>query len=222
MDEQNSPVGPTSDATRRAAAPAHTLSAVPSPQPAPSIRVLPPEPAPTSASAGAPTSAEAPASPVRPAPSIRVLPPEPTFAAAPLTLAPSAESASTPDSARSFPSVPAPVPPLSETSRTEVLPGYAPAPPPPPPSQQANVAPQPSSGTPIVQRGPRTKARFVTPPVAAAVVVDRKELLTGNRRNEGKPAFSRNRKIAGDLPAWSPTPPGEILIQRKGVSGNRP
>lgn len=102
--------------------------------------------------------------------------------------------------------------------------------PPPPPGMAAPVsassspkvaqpvpvptgAPQP---TPVVKRPrSRRRPRFVEKPKKKDdSLVARRNLLATSKPPDGKHQFSRERKIAGNLPDWDPTPPGEIRITR--------
>lgn len=69
---------------------------------------------------------------------------------------------------------------------------------------------------PIVLRRARP-AVFVAPAPQENVVVSRD--LSMNRGPSKQPALSRNRKIAGNLPAWDPAPPGEIRMAPRRPSG---
>jgi len=65
-------------------------------------------------------------------------------------------------------------------------------------------------GVVINRRGVSTE-RFLPKDAAETTVVARNVL----RPREGKrPETSRERKIAGDLPAWEPMPPGELVVNR--------
>lgn len=44
----------------------------------------------------------------------------------------------------------------------------------------------------------------------------------GLQRKIAKPEISRNRKIAGNLPAWDPLPPGEIHVIHRGGGSSQP
>lgn len=62
----------------------------------------------------------------------------------------------------------------------------------------------------------RTRRRpFIPPSPDTGPAVVSRELLSRDRSRKSQ--LSRNRKIAGDLPAWDPLPPGEVVIHR-GVS----
>ena len=68
----------------------------------------------------------------------------------------------------------------------------------------------------VVQRG-RAAARLRPRPQADlppdGVIVSRNVL---GSRSDTRPQTSRERKIAGDLPAWEPLPPGELVVRRSG------
>ncbi|MDO4685695.1 MAG: hypothetical protein Q4A92_04040 [Corynebacterium sp.] len=74
----------------------------------------------------------------------------------------------------------------------------------------------PTPDVPVIRRE-RKRPRFVERPKENDQIISRSDLLA-NKRNGGKPAFSRQRNIAGDLPRWNPEPPGEIVIQRVGAT----
>ncbi len=83
-----------------------------------------------------------------------------------------------------------------------------------------------SAGVPPEQAPPPIMIRrarpnvFVPPqPQDQGQVISRD---VGLQRKVTKPAISRNRKIAGNLPAWDPLPPGEIhVIHRSGRTPQR-
>lgn len=73
----------------------------------------------------------------------------------------------------------------------------------------------------VVRRHQRRRPRFQAPPKKEEdVVVNRMDLFNSQKNRTGAPAFSRQRKIAGNLPDWEPTPPGEVLIDRSKASGS--
>lgn len=68
----------------------------------------------------------------------------------------------------------------------------------------------------VVVRRPRSTGKFL-PRVPQAsdssdVVIGR-SLMTA-RNHDLKPQTSRERRIAGELPAWEPLPPGELFVKR--------
>jgi hypothetical protein len=65
---------------------------------------------------------------------------------------------------------------------------------------------------PVIRR--RSRAMFAARPQDPKdidVVVSRGIL---SARSAKKPGTSRHRKIAGNLPAWEPLPPGELVVRR--------
>jgi len=71
---------------------------------------------------------------------------------------------------------------------------------------------------PLVVRRTRSTGRLAPRPLNATAdqeVLVQRDLL--RRRSEVKPQTSRQREIAGDLPAWEPVPPGELFVQRPGA-----
>lgn len=62
---------------------------------------------------------------------------------------------------------------------------------------------------PVVLRRARPSL-FIPPEPSKEEQMVSRNMLT-NRRID-KPELSRNRRIAGDLPSWDPTPPGEIRV----------
>lgn len=88
----------------------------------------------------------------------------------------------------------------------------------------AQGAPQPQGAVPpkSVQQGPlvgrpsgRRRPRFVEKPKKQDdTLVARRNLLTATKTAAGQHQFSRERKIAGNLPDWDPMPPGEIRVAR--------
>lgn len=65
---------------------------------------------------------------------------------------------------------------------------------------------------PVIRRRSRTIfAARSADPKDADVVVSRGIL---SARSAKKPETSRHRKVAGNLPAWEPLPPGEIVVRR--------
>lgn len=86
------------------------------------------------------------------------------------------------------------------------------------PSQSAGLdAPSPAAvadDLPVIRR--RSRAMFHPREEDSSdigVVVSR-SILTA--RNAKEPETSRKRKIAGNLPAWEPMPPGELVVHRRG------
>lgn len=75
------------------------------------------------------------------------------------------------------------------------------------------VPTSPPSSPPFVRR-PSAQARMLPP--EPPTDSDR-EIIIGRSltsRREGKARTSRERRIAGGLPTWDPTPPGEIVVRR--------
>lgn len=74
-----------------------------------------------------------------------------------------------------------------------------------------------SQPTPVVKRPRgRRRPRFVEKPKKQNdQIVSRRNLLSATKAPDGKHQFSRERKIAGDLPDWNPLPPGEIRVTRR-------
>lgn len=83
------------------------------------------------------------------------------------------------------------------------------------PSQGIHAAAGATERIPVVEPPPvvlkRARPSLFKPPEPPRdeQMVSR-NVLGGNRVD--KPELSRNRKIAGDLPSWDPTPPGEIHV----------
>ncbi|NCD18376.1 MAG: hypothetical protein EOL89_00065 [Actinobacteria bacterium] len=68
----------------------------------------------------------------------------------------------------------------------------------------------------VVVRRPRSSGKFVprsTPTPDSDEVIIGRNLLT-SRNRDGKEQTPRERRIAGDLPAWEPLPPGELFVRR--------
>jgi hypothetical protein len=68
---------------------------------------------------------------------------------------------------------------------------------------------------PVIRR--RSRTMFVAreeEPADLGIIVSR-GILTA--RATRKPETSRKRKIAGNLPAWEPLPPGELVVRRPGL-----
>ncbi|WP_273167787.1 hypothetical protein, partial [Actinomyces israelii] len=85
------------------------------------------------------------------------------------------------------------------------------APIPPPGAPQAAPAP---GTTPLVRR-PRRMPRFAPAPSReSTAVIDRKDLLARTRSTKEGPQLSRESKMAGNLPAWCPLPPHELIVRR--------
>lgn len=82
-------------------------------------------------------------------------------------------------------------------------------------SDSVPAAPAPDGSVAIVRR-PRSAGAFMPwePPKESReeVVISRGQLLSRDRNK--RPETSRDRIIAGDLPDWEPTPPGEIVVRR--------
>ena len=87
------------------------------------------------------------------------------------------------------------------------------------PEQHPGADTQPTSDEAtgvIVKRGHASKRLLPKEPeVASDTVVVQRSVLS--RRSTQKPQTSRERKIAGDLPAWEPLPPGELVVTRPQV-----
>ncbi len=82
---------------------------------------------------------------------------------------------------------------------------------------QPNLEPV-ESPMPVIRRE-RRHPRFVEPPKQKnQELLNRSDLIHRTNRDGKKPAFSRQRNIAGDLPTWNPEPPGGILIQRSNTT----
>lgn len=73
-----------------------------------------------------------------------------------------------------------------------------------------------SASSPIVRRTQR--APFVPPNPEQADGPAVSRLWSLGARSSGRTELPRNRKIAGDLPSWDPTPPGEVLVRRGSAS----
>jgi hypothetical protein len=96
--------------------------------------------------------------------------------------------------------------PAASAPATERIPTAVPAQP------YETVAP------PIVLRRARP-AVFIAPQPDEGHVVSRDVGLS--RGLSKQPELSRNRKIAGNLPAWDPLPPGEIhVVSRRPAGGS--
>lgn len=93
-----------------------------------------------------------------------------------------------------------------------------PTPVPPAPVDAATppAAPPAPTASPFTVRR-RSAGAFVPRPVPAesdGVVIARNVLSA--RQAGVERTTSRQRKIAGDLPAWEPLPPGELVVTRPG------
>lgn len=91
-------------------------------------------------------------------------------------------------------------------------------------AESTTVTPAVDDGGPVVVR--RTRRAPFSPPTDAeepettfTVSRDWGMGLRSSKVRTGT-GLTRNRKIAGDLPAWSPLPPGELSVDRS--SGKRP
>lgn len=72
---------------------------------------------------------------------------------------------------------------------------------------------QPGEDQPVVVRRGRASQRMrPRPPLEDTGVVVSRNVLAA--RATGKPQTSRERLMAGDLPAWEPLPPGELTVRR--------
>ena len=65
---------------------------------------------------------------------------------------------------------------------------------------------------PLVRRTRRAAFVPPDPEQVAGPAVSRQWSL--GARPSGQTQLPRNRKIAGNLPSWDPTPPGEVLVRR--------
>lgn len=67
----------------------------------------------------------------------------------------------------------------------------------------------------IVRPNSRRRPRFVEPPKPEGdKVINRASLLSSPKKTTDKQQLTRNRQIAGNLPEWSPLPPGETRLVR--------
>lgn len=85
-----------------------------------------------------------------------------------------------------------------------------------PPRPPAPAAPDPAPMPAVVRRPGR---RFLPPSgerEQPVVVVSRDFARSGRKTVEKGKQIGRNRKMAGNLPAWDPLPSGENLINRPG------
>lgn len=120
---------------------------------------------------------------------------------------------------------------MNENESSDATRGDQFAPPPPPPSSPSSSAPPPPSAefdlsepqyavsapnpvaaqaqAPVLGRRPSVQ-RFSAPPLDQSTPLVRRDLLRSGRK-PSEPEIGRQRKIAGNLPAWEPTPPGEVL-----------
>ncbi|WLP92150.1 hypothetical protein [Gordonia sp. NB41Y] len=69
-------------------------------------------------------------------------------------------------------------------------------------------------GEPVVRRPGRRFLPPAPPEQQSTPVVSRDFTRTRRSTNADAQKLSRKRKIAGDLPAWDPMPPGETLVSR--------
>lgn len=61
----------------------------------------------------------------------------------------------------------------------------------------------------------RRRPKFTQPaPVQTDDAVLERMNFLGGENVAKKPDFGTRRSIAGDLPRWSPKPPGELLVER--------
>ncbi len=159
----------------------------PPPEPEPGPAPLPPAPP-----APAPGPAPLPPAPPAPAPGPAPLPPAPP-APAPAPPAPSGEdSVFTP-----------PIPPQpAEFDFSE----------PTPPSAPLEAGEMLSASMVLGRRN--AIARFTKPAKPEQSTPLRRDLLRSGQKS-AEPEIGRQRKVAGNLPAWDPTPPSEILSVRR-------
>ncbi|WP_167349999.1 zinc ribbon domain-containing protein [Pseudoclavibacter helvolus] len=93
--------------------------------------------------------------------------------------------------------------PLEGTAEHEAVP---PTEPPQPPQ-----LPQPSQ---IIRRAGRRPIEPPTPVQGVDALTVSRTWSSSRPLGERKPKLSRERKMAGDLPAWEPLPPGELNVRR--------
>lgn len=141
------------------------------------------------------------------------LPPPPPGNSAPATASPVPGASGQPTPVPSASPQPASAP-ASAAQPTPVPAASAPA----AAAQPAPVPATSSQPTPVVKRPrSRRRPRFVEKPKKKDdSLVARQSLLSASKPPDGKHQFSRERKVAGNLPDWDPTPPGEIRISRHG------
>ena len=126
--------------------------------------------------------------------------------------APAAAPVQNPAAASPVPGLPAPpgygaVPAPPSAAGAPVPPPGAPA----PPVAAAAAAP----GTAPLVRRPRRMPRFAPAPSTESTgVIDRKDLLARTRGTREGPRLSQESKMAGNLPAWCPLPPHELIVHR--------
>lgn len=142
-------------------------------------------------------------------------PPEPEPGPAPLPPAPPAPA---PGPAPLPPASPAPAPPAPSGEDSVFTPPIPPQPAefdfsePTPPSAPLEAGEMLSASMVLGRRN--AIARFTKPAKPEQSTPLRRDLLRSGQKS-AEPEIGRQRKVAGNLPAWDPTPPSEILSVRR-------